>query len=96
MMDNLSQKQKEGMDSAEAKEYEARQKKRALANMKFIGNLFLRKLLATKVISSVLVNLIGDTENIPEEYHVEFACVLSQTVGKSLEDSGERPTHIHN
>jgi hypothetical protein len=85
MVDDFAPNQ-ERMDAEEAQEHVAKQKKRGLANMKFIGNLFLRGLLASKVIHQILFHLIGDT--FPEEHLVEFACALSTTVGKSLDASG--------
>merc|ERR1712083_484256 len=43
----------------EIQEYRKKQKDRALANMKFIGNLFLRDLLAAKVATQVLRDLLS-------------------------------------
>jgi len=57
------------------------QRKRALANMRFIGNLFLRELLGEKTISSVLSELLSG----PEEHLVECACVLLQVIGCRLD-----------
>ena len=49
-----------------------------LANMKFIGNLFLRQLLAAKVIGQVVHDLIGLKETLPEEHMIECVCELLQ------------------
>lgn len=60
---------------------------RMRANMKFIGHLFLRKLLSAKVICSVLCELVlCDFEDyIPEEHTIECACELLLAVGHTLE-----------
>jgi hypothetical protein len=63
------------------------QKKRFLANMKFIGNLFLRQLLTTKVISSIVKELmLCDASNdAPEEPIIECVCELLCSIGFTLE-----------
>lgn len=76
------------MCNEEAQEHVAIQKRKGLSNVKFIGNLFLRGLLATRVVQQILVGLLGDTENVIEDHKVELACALLQTVGSSLEASG--------
>jgi hypothetical protein len=75
-----------------------RKKKRAMTNMKFIGQLFLRQLLSIKVITSVIEDLM-DTSSAedstdgqaaeaqigPAEYKLECVCELLTTVGYTLE-----------
>jgi len=56
-----------------------------LANMKFIGHLFLRKLLAVKVIGQIVHDLIGIKEDLPEEHMIECTCELLCTVGYTLD-----------
>jgi len=60
---------------------------RMRANMKFIGHLFLRKLLSAKVIGSVLCELVlcGFEDYCPEENALECACELLIAVGYTLE-----------
>ena len=60
-----------------------------LANMKFIGNLFLRQLLAVKVIGQVVHDLVGIKEGnaLPEEHMIECVCELLQAIGFTLDDS---------
>jgi len=58
---------------------------KALANMKFIGNLFLRQLLAVKVIGQVVHDLIGIKDSLPEEHMIECVCVLLQAIGHTLD-----------
>merc|ERR1712110_823464 len=65
-------------------------KDKAMANMKFIGQLYLRSLLAAKVVSGVIHDLLSsDPEavpaKIPEEYKVECACAILENVGFTLE-----------
>lgn len=79
-----------GKKSAEEAGFQAHQdKKRVLANMRFIGNLFLRQLLSSKVVSSVLLELVlCDTPDLsPVEHLVECACELLGAVGYTLEAS---------
>lgn len=66
-----------------------RRKDRLLANMKFIGHLFLRELLAVKVIASVVHDLVGVQnyqDGFPEEHKVECACELLVAIGHTLDD----------
>merc|ERR1740121_998596 len=58
---------------------------RIVANMKFIGHLFLRQLIVVKVLSTVIHELMSYKES-PEEHEIECVCVLLQTVGHELDD----------
>jgi len=60
-------------------------KKKMLANMKFIGHLFLRQLLAVKVVGQIVHALIGIKEGLPEEHMVECTCELLCTIGYTLD-----------
>jgi hypothetical protein len=60
-------------------------KDKVLANMKFIGNLFLRQLLAVKVVGRVVHDLIGIKEDLPQEHMIECACELLQAIGYTLD-----------
>jgi hypothetical protein len=66
-------------------------KDKMLANMKFIGNLFLRQLLAVKVIGQVVHDLVGIRETtagmtvLPEEHMIECVCELLQAIGYTLD-----------
>merc|ERR1712137_1243478 len=80
------------MHPEEVSEYKKGVKDKAMANMKFIGNLYLRRLLAVQVISGVVHDLLSSDENIPEEYKVECACELLTTVGYTLESTGQGET----
>jgi hypothetical protein len=58
-----------------------------LANMKFIGNLFLRQLLAVKVIGQVVHDLIGIKDGLPEEHMIECVCELLEAIGHTLDNT---------
>jgi len=75
------------MSTDEANEEISRRKKRLLANMRFIGHLFLRELLAVKVMASVVYDLIGTKESAsaPEEHKIECACALLSTIGYTFD-----------
>jgi hypothetical protein len=66
-----------------------KRKDKMLANMKFIGNLFLRQLLAVKVIGQVVHDLVGIREAgvLPEEHMIECVCELLQSIGHTLENT---------
>jgi len=82
-----SAEERQGMEAEEVNLWRKKAKDRALANMKFIGHLYLRSLLAAKVISGVVHDLLTSDENIPEEHKVECACELLQNVGYTLEST---------
>jgi len=75
------------MEAEDVDEWKKRIKSRALNNMKFIGHLYLRSLLAAKVISGVVHDLLTSDESIPEEHKVECAVELLQNVGYTLEST---------
>merc|ERR1740121_2888457 len=60
-------------------------KDKMLANMKFIGHLFLRQLLTVKVIGTVVHELIGMKEGLPQEHMIECVCVLLQSIGHDMD-----------
>jgi len=84
-----SKEEAEMMDLEEIDYWVSQRKGRFLANMKFIGHLFLRQLLSTKVVSFVLKELTfcDDVDTLPEEHILECACELIAAVGCSLEAS---------
>jgi len=63
--------------------------------MKFIGNLFLRKLIYMKVISQIAQDLIGihDDWSLPAEHMIDCMCELLQTIGHTL-DGMERGNRL--
>lgn len=80
----------ERMHPDELKFKMATEKGRFLANMKFIGHLFLQQLLTTKIIASILSDLVGCNadagDSVPEEHVVECICEILTAIGYSLEE----------
>jgi hypothetical protein len=74
-------------DSEELQFKRKKTKDRVLANMKFIGHLFLRQLLSAKVIGSVIQELIlcDDVARVPEEHITECCLELLMSIGFTLE-----------
>jgi hypothetical protein len=60
---------------------------RMRANMRFVGHLFLRQLLSTKVVCGILRELVlCDLRDVaPQEHALECVCELLDTVGFTLE-----------
>lgn len=59
---------------------------KAVALIRFLGSLFVRRLAATRVIGTVLQDLIGAEETAtPEELEIDCACELLIVVGSALE-----------
>jgi len=85
---DLPPEEVEGLDQEEVNFRKQQRKARTLANMKFIGHLFLRSLLTPKIIGSVIQDLAmcdaGDT--LPGEYMVECICELLLSIGYTLEE----------
>jgi len=78
-----------GGDSADETQHElTRRKALLLANMKFIGHLYLRKLLSLKVIGYAVRDLVGGhssgTADV-EDHVVECACTLLGAIGQTLD-----------
>jgi len=91
MADALAPGEDEATCDKEELEFRRRQRKgRVLANMKFIGNLFLRHLLTAKIIGAVVEDLCkcnSKKDEVPEENIVECICELLTAIGHTLESS---------
>jgi len=76
-----------GMDPDQEFIKKKKTKERILANMKFIGHLFLRQMLSARVIGSVIkeLTLCDDADQVPEEHVIECAVELLMSVGHTLE-----------
>jgi len=84
----------EESNSLQPEEIDTLRKKRrdrARGNMRFIGQLFLRTLLGSRIIESIIKDLAKceDADVAPEEAIVECLCELLQNTGYTLERSGE-------
>lgn len=69
-------------------EYQRKQHKaRMMANMKFIGHLFLRQLLAPRTIGQIVLGLLDveGADSFPAEHIVECTCELLTNIGHTLE-----------
>lgn len=77
------------LDPEEIDFQKKKKKGRVLANMKFIGQLFLREMLNAKIIGSVIQDLAkcNQADVIPEEPMVECICELLTNIGYTLESS---------
>jgi len=75
------------LDPADLSFKMSQKKARFLANMKFIGHLFLQQLLTTKIVASILSELVGNSAGdvTPEEHVVECICELLTAIGYTLE-----------
>ncbi|CAJ1404870.1 unnamed protein product [Effrenium voratum] len=74
--------------TAEEKDVLAKKRKeRMCANMKFVGHLYLRQLLSTKVVGSIICELVclEDDDAFPEEHALECACELLLTAGYTMD-----------
>merc|ERR1719262_1698485 len=70
-----------------------KQKDRVFGNMKFIGQLYLRKLLSHKVVREVVVRLVFKSEP-PEEHYIECFCMLVRNIGATLESSDQGKSYM--
>lgn len=85
----LTREELEGLNTEEIEFQKKQRKNRVLANMKFIGQLFLRELLNAKIMGTVIQDLAkcNQAEIIPEEPMVECICMLLTNIGYTLESS---------
>jgi len=77
------------LDPEEVDFQKKKKKGRVLANMKFIGQLFLREMLNAKIIGSVIQDLAkcNQADVVPEEPMLECICELLTNIGYTLESS---------
>eukprot|EP00486_Rosalina_sp_Unknown_P008279 CAMPEP_0201594150 /NCGR_PEP_ID=MMETSP0190_2-20130828/191549_1 /ASSEMBLY_ACC=CAM_ASM_000263 /TAXON_ID=37353 /ORGANISM="Rosalina sp." /LENGTH=926 /DNA_ID=CAMNT_0048053643 /DNA_START=115 /DNA_END=2893 /DNA_ORIENTATION=+ len=73
------------MDETDKENEMIKQKKILLGTMKFIGQLYLKELIPSKIMTVCLKHLIGQMQSKPSEDDVEGACTLLQTVGSTLD-----------
>jgi len=76
-----------GMDKEEIEFQRKKKKERVLATMKFIGHLFLRSLLTSKIIGGVIQDLAmcNDAGKHPQEHIVECIVELLTSIGYTLD-----------
>eukprot|EP00971_Amphidinium_carterae_P067891 1343890-Amphidinium_carterae.1 len=81
------------MDIIEQEDTKTSRKKKYLALMLLIGQLYLRHLLSTRVIAGIMDDL-SDKNSIPEEHILECICELLVAIGYTLEQSEAGKTII--
>jgi len=76
-----------GRDKEELDFLLSKKKQRCLANMKFIGHLFLRSLLSARIIGDIMRDLAScdNADAIPSEHVLECICELLNSIGYTLE-----------
>lgn len=83
----VSEAEARGMDKEELNFLKAKKKQRCLSNTKFIGHLYLRKLLTAKIIGSVIQDLARchDANDLPADHELECICELLNNIGYTLD-----------
>jgi len=89
--DTITEEKKMSMTPDDLQLLLAKQKRCAMATMKFIGHLFLRQLLATGVIRTVISTLL---EGTPPELQVEYALELLQWSGHRLDAAKDKAAQM--
>ncbi|KFH15118.1 MIF4G domain-containing protein [Toxoplasma gondii MAS] len=76
-----------------------KKKDRVLGNMRFIGELYLRKCIAPSVLKAVVTSLVfgdsGDPDVYPDEHFVECLTELLITIGFTLEQQPQSQQMLH-
>jgi hypothetical protein len=87
----ITAEESNGLQADEIDTLRKKRRDRARGNMRFIGQLFLRALLGSRIIESIIKDLVKceDPDLTPEEAIVECVCELLQNTGYTLECSGE-------
>jgi len=77
------------VSDADRRDMVDKNKERFLANMRFLGHLFLRNLLSTRIVQVIVEDLLGSVDDnaLPEEHMVEGICELLTAIGYTLERS---------
>jgi len=84
---DFTEEEKAGKDKEELDFLRNAKKARCLANMKFIGHLFLRSLLTARIIGQIIQELAmcGDADKLPGEHILECICELLNSIGYTLD-----------
>ena len=76
----------EGVKESDREEFEYKYKKRLFGNLKFIAELYKKKLISKSICLHVLANLLGKTQLMKSnEFTIEGACTFLTRVGEKLE-----------
>jgi hypothetical protein len=85
------------MEQEEYDELMMKQKRCAMATMKFIGHLYLRKLIVGAVVRNVVMTLLNGTEENPDtppEFQIEYALELIQAIGETFDKVDKDRTQL--
>mmetsp|Transcript_15585 Transcript_15585/g.20512 ORF Transcript_15585/g.20512 Transcript_15585/m.20512 type:complete len:1158 (-) Transcript_15585:483-3956(-) len=87
------------LELAEVEYKKSRTKQRILGNINFIGELFKKGIITTRVMVSCITHLTGQQsadgeENVPDEENVECLCKLLTTMGKDLEGKKDQANFL--
>ena len=85
--------QLEAMTAAEREAHAAVQKRRMLGTIRFIGELYIRQMIASRILRDCVMLLFGDG-SAPVEEDIEALCKLLDTTGKTMETSKGRDAQI--
>jgi len=83
----LTEEETKGLEADEIQFKLSARKQRILANMKFIGHLFLRQLLTARIIGSVMQDLAmcNEADKLPPEHVLECITELLNNIGYTLD-----------
>lgn len=81
-------------DAAEKASATKRVKVRTMGNIKLIGELFKKKMIAEKILHACVTDLLGAPKSDPPEENVEALCNLLVTVGKEMDESPKLPQQM--
>lgn len=72
-------------DAENAKDVNADMSNSLLALVSFIGHLFVRRLVAARVVAQVVHDLVGVKDRQPDQRLIRCVCELMQVIGKSID-----------
>ena len=81
-------------DAAERAAATKRVKMRTMGNIRLIGELFKKKMIAEKILHACVTDLLGAPGSTPPEENVEALTGLLTTVGKELDNSPKLPKEM--
>ena len=90
----LSEQQQASMSAEEKEQHATMMKRRTLGTIRFIGELYIRQLIASRILRHCAALLYGDI-NAPVEEDIEALCRLLDTTGKFLEHSKGRDAKVN-
>ena len=90
----LSSTQLATMSEAEKEQHAMMVKRRTIGTIRFIGELYIRKLIASRIMTHCITLLFGDIDK-PVEEDIEALCRLLETTGKTLETSKGKDAQLN-